>query len=169
MISGASVMDAAILIIAANEKCPQPQNQEHLMAVEVISANLNPKNILIVQNKIDLVTPEQAKENYYQIKKFIKGTIAENAPIIPTCAIFGSSKKGYGIETISKYIAERFVEKVERDNNEPNISDNNEPNISDNNEPIMSIIRSFDINKVGTKIPKMKGGVIGGNCSSRFI
>ena len=30
MLSGAAIMDAAILIIAANEKCPQPQTREHL-------------------------------------------------------------------------------------------------------------------------------------------
>ena len=44
------------------------------------------KNIVIAQNKIELVSKEKAIENYNQIKNFIKGTVAENAPIIPISA-----------------------------------------------------------------------------------
>src|SRR3972149_9450894 len=33
MLSGANVMDGALLLVAANEKCPQPQTQEHIMAL----------------------------------------------------------------------------------------------------------------------------------------
>ncbi len=32
MLSGATIMDGALLLIAANETCPQPQTREHLMA-----------------------------------------------------------------------------------------------------------------------------------------
>ncbi len=35
MLSGATIMDGAILLIAANEKCPQPQTREHLMALKI--------------------------------------------------------------------------------------------------------------------------------------
>ena len=59
MLSGAAIMDGAILIIAANEKCPQPQTEEHLMALNIMGI----KNIVIVQNKIDLVSEEQALKN----------------------------------------------------------------------------------------------------------
>ena len=75
-------MDGAILVIAANEPCPQPQTKEHLMALDALGI----KNVIIVQNKIDLVDEERAKENYKQIKEFVKGTVAENAPIIPISA-----------------------------------------------------------------------------------
>ena len=34
MLNGTSVMDAAVLLIAANMQCPQPQTREHLAAVE---------------------------------------------------------------------------------------------------------------------------------------
>ncbi len=36
MLSGAAIMDGAILVIAADEPCPQPQTREHLAAAEVI-------------------------------------------------------------------------------------------------------------------------------------
>ena len=35
MISGASIMDGALLLVAATEKCPQPQTREHLAALEI--------------------------------------------------------------------------------------------------------------------------------------
>ena len=79
MLSGAAIMNGALLLIAANEKCPQPQTKEHLMALAISDV----RNIIIVQNKIDIVTEEEALENYGQIKEFISGTVAEGAPIIP--------------------------------------------------------------------------------------
>ncbi|CAG5867814.1 unnamed protein product, partial [Menidia menidia] len=51
MLNGAAVMDAALLLIAGNESCPQPQTSEHLAAIEIMKL----KHILILQNKIDLV------------------------------------------------------------------------------------------------------------------
>ncbi|PKP55223.1 MAG: hypothetical protein CVT89_09090 [Candidatus Altiarchaeales archaeon HGW-Altiarchaeales-2] len=69
MLSGAAVMDGAILVIGANEKCPQPQTAEHLTALSVLGI----KNVIIVQNKVDLVSKEEAKENYIQIKNFVGG------------------------------------------------------------------------------------------------
>lgn len=44
------------------------------------------KHIIILQNKIDLVKEGQAKEQYEQIVKFVQGTVAEGAPIIPISA-----------------------------------------------------------------------------------
>ena len=82
VLSGASIMDGALLLVAANEKCPQPQTEEHLEALRIAGI----KNIIIVQNKVDIVKPEEAKKNYEQIKKFVKGSFAENAPIIPVSA-----------------------------------------------------------------------------------
>ncbi|MCD6301021.1 MAG: translation initiation factor IF-2 subunit gamma, partial [Staphylothermus sp.] len=82
MLSGAAIMDGAILVIAANEPCPQPQTREHFVALDITGI----RNIVIVQNKVDVVTKEQALENYEQIKKFIEGTWAEDAPIIPVSA-----------------------------------------------------------------------------------
>ena len=138
MLSGAALMDGALLLIAANEKCPQPQTKEHLMALSIIGID----KIIIVQNKIDIVTREQAVENYKQIKDFIKGTIAEDAPIIPV-----SANRGVNIDMLIESIEEHIVSKIQRDLNAP---------------PLMHVARSFDINSPGTVPKDLKGGVIGG-------
>lgn len=51
MLTGAAVMDAALLIVAGNMSCPQPQTAEHLAAVDIMKL----KHILIIQNKIDII------------------------------------------------------------------------------------------------------------------
>lgn len=138
MLSGAALMDGALLLIAANEKCPQPQTKEHLMALSIVGI----ENIVIVQNKIDIVSREQAIENYKQIKEFIKGTIAENAPIIPI-----SANHGVNIDMLIEAIEKYIVPKVKRD-----------PFA----HPLMHVARSFDINSPGTKLQDLRGGVLGG-------
>ena len=45
MLSGSALMDGAMLVIAASEKCPQPQTKEHLMALDLVGI----KKIIIVQ------------------------------------------------------------------------------------------------------------------------
>src|SRR3990170_74770 len=99
MLSGAAIMDGALLVIAANEDCPQPQTKEHLMALNILGI----KNIIIIQNKIDIVPREKVLENYNQIKAFVKGTVAENAPIIPVSAQ-QNANIDLIIEAIEKYI-----------------------------------------------------------------
>ncbi|MFH1786419.1 MAG: translation initiation factor IF-2 subunit gamma [archaeon] len=137
MLSGAAIMDGAVLVIAANEPCPSPQTKEHLMALDIIGK----EKVVIVQNKIDLVTKEQAMENYKQIKAFVKGTVAENSPIIPI-----SAQKRQNIDAVIMAI-ETHIPTPKRDVKSP---------------PKMLIARSFDINKPGTKPKDLKGGVLGG-------
>ena len=137
MLSGSAIMDGALLLIAANEKCPQPQTREHLMALEMIGV----KNIVIVQNKIDLVTKEEALENYKEIKEFIKGTIAENSEIIPI-----SAQHNININEIVRAIEE----------------DIKTPKRDETLKPLFYVARSFDVNKPGSKIDNLIGGVLGG-------
>lgn len=137
MLCGSAIMDAAILVIAANEVCPQPQTKEHLTALDITGI----KNIIIVQNKIDLVSKEDAKKNYDQIKAFIKDTIAENAPIIPI-----SAQHNINIDILLKEIEEKFKT----------------PSRDLKKDPIFFVARSFDINKPGTEIKNLHGGVLGG-------
>jgi translation initiation factor 2 subunit 3 len=137
VLSGASLMDGSILVIAANERCPQPQTREHLTALEVVGI----KNVIIVQTKIDLVSEDKALENYEQIKEFIAGTFLENAPIIPV-----SAQHKINIDAILEAI-ERMIPTPQRDLDKP---------------PLMYVARSFDINKPGTEIKNLSGGVIGG-------
>jgi translation initiation factor 2 subunit 3 len=138
MLSGAAIMDGAVLVIAANEQCPQPQTREHLTALDIAGI----KNIVIVQNKIDLVSEKNAIKNYEQILKFIKGTCAEGAPIIPV-----SAHHDVNIDVLIKAIDD-CIPTPKRDLDKP---------------PIMYIARSFDINKPGTRPESLKGGIIGGS------
>lgn len=73
MLTGAAVMDAALLLIAGNESCPQPQTSEHLAAVEIMKL----RNILILQNKVDLVRESEALQQQKDIAKFIEGVSQE--------------------------------------------------------------------------------------------
>ena len=138
MLSGAAIMDGAVLVIAANEPCPQPQTREHLTALDIAGI----KNIIIVQNKIDLVTEKNAIKNYEQILKFVKGTVAENAPIIPV-----SAHQDINIDILIKAL-ENKIPTPKRDKNKP---------------PLMYVARSFDINKPGARPNDLQGGVIGGS------
>ncbi len=138
MLSGAAVMDGAILVIAADEQCPQPQTREHLAAIEAVGL----KNLVIVQNKIDLVSREKALKNYDEIRNFIKGSIAEDAPIIPV-----SAQQMVNIDLLIQGM-QKYLPTPTRDPDLP---------------PRMHIIRSFDVNKPGTAIDDMVGGVIGGS------
>jgi translation initiation factor 2 subunit 3 len=138
MLSGASLMNGACLLISADERCPQPQTREHLEALNI--ANI--KNIIIIQNKIDAVSKEQALENYKQIKEFVKGTIAQNAPVIPVSAVFGANLN---------LIVRAFEEIIKS------------PAIEEGEEFQFLVARSFDINRPGTQINDLKGGVIGGS------
>tara|TARA_B100000459_G_scaffold147213_1_gene115819 strand:+ start:5777 stop:7015 length:1239 start_codon:yes stop_codon:yes gene_type:complete len=138
MITGASIMDGAMLMVAANETCPQPQTREHLMALEIAGI----KNIVIVQNKIDLVTKDRAMESYKEIKQFLKGTIAQNAPIIPV-----SAHHDVNLDILIEAIEQTIPT----------------PNRQDDERAVMHIARSFDVNRPGTRPAKLTGGVIGGS------
>ncbi len=138
MLSGAAIMDGAVLVIAANEPCPQPQTREHLTALDISGI----KNIVIIQNKIDLVTENNAVKNYEQILKFVKGTVAEDAPIIPV-----SAHQDINIDVLIQAL-EKTIPTPVHDKDKP---------------PLMYTARSFDINKPGARPNDLRGGVIGGS------
>jgi len=138
MLSGATLMDGALLVIDATQPCPQPQTREHLIALEIIGV----KNIVIVQNKVEVASREKILENYRQILEFIKGTIAEDAPIIPVSALHKAN-----IDVLIQAI-EEHIPTPHRDPAKP---------------PRMLVARSFDVNKPGTSPEKLVGGVLGGS------
>ena len=137
MLSGAALMDGAILVMAANEKVPQPQTREHLLALSVLGI----RQIVLVQNKADLAEYEEALDNYKQIKDFVSGSIAEKAPIIPV-----SAQHKLNIDALIEAI-EKTIKTPARIKNA---------------EPVMHVLRSFDVNKPGSPIKQVKGGIIGG-------
>lgn len=138
MLSGAAVMDAALLLIAGNEPCPQPQTSEHLAAIEIMKL----KHVIILQNKVDLMREESALDHQKSILKFIKGTIADGAPIVPI-----SAQLKYNIDAVNECIV-KSIPVPPRDFNVT---------------PRLIVIRSFDVNKPGAEIRDLKGGVAGGS------
>ena len=138
MLNGAAVMDAALLLVAGNEPCPQPQTSEHLAAVEIMRL----RNIIILQNKVDLVKPEAALKQQEDIKKFIAGTVADGAPIIPISAVLK-----YNTDVVCEYLT-RYIPVPVRDFM---------------STPKLIVIRSFDVNKPGEEVQNLKGGVAGGS------
>ncbi len=138
MLSGAALMNGAVLVVAANEQCPQPRTEEHLMALKMSGV----KDIVVAQNKIDLVNKEKAIENYKQIKNFLKEYGYENAPIIPTAANFNTN-------------IDILIESIENTIKTPKFDDSKKLK--------MYVVRSFDVNKPGTKPSDLKGGILGGS------
>ncbi|KAJ0969295.1 hypothetical protein J5N97_022172 [Dioscorea zingiberensis] len=138
MLNGAAIMDGALLLIAGNESCPQPQTSEHLAAVEIMRL----QHIIILQNKIDLIQESAAINQHESIQKFIQGTIADGAPVVPI-----SAQLKYNIDVVCEYLVNK-IPIPERNFTSP---------------PNMIVIRSFDVNKPGSEVDEIKGGVAGGS------
>ncbi|ELY48675.1 translation initiation factor IF-2 subunit gamma [Natronorubrum bangense] len=138
MLSGASLMDGAVLVISASESVPQPQTEEHLMALDIIGID----NIVIAQNKVDLVSGDQARQNYEEIQEFVEGTVAEDAPVVPVSA---------GQEVNLDLLMQAIEEEIPTPDRDPDA------------DPRMHVARSFDINKPGTTHENLAGGVLGGS------
>ncbi len=137
MISGVSFVDGALMVVDASMPVPQPQTEEHFIALGIMGI----KSMVIVQNKIDLVNRDKAIENYLQIKNFVKGTWAEPSRIIPISALHKVN-----IDALATAIND-VVKPKEFDISKP---------------PIMHVLRSFNVNKPGTPPEKLIGGVLGG-------
>ena len=144
MLSGSALMDGAILVIAANEQVPKPQTREHLLALEILGI----KQIVVVQNKVDLISYKEALSNYKDITKFVKGTKALKSPIIPV-----SAQSGLNIDALIGAI-EDTIETPKRE---------------EDKDAVMHVLRSFDVNKPGAKIKTIKGGVIGGSLTQGVL
>jgi translation initiation factor 2 subunit 3 len=138
MLSGAAIMDGAVLVVGANEPVPQAQTEEHLMALDIIGID----NIVVAQNKIDLVDRDAARENHEQIQAFVEGTVAEDAPIVPV-----SAQQAVNMDVLIDAI-ETEIPTPDRD-----------PEA----DARMQVARSFDINRPGTTFDQLVGGVIGGS------
>lgn len=134
-LSGATLIDAAILVIAANEGI-KPQTREHLVTLQAKKV----EKIIVIQNKIDLVDKPSALKNQKDIKNFL-GKKYENVKIIPV-----SAQQKVNIDEIFKAIAEIKI-----------------PDRNENEKPIFLIARSFDINKPGTIPKNLNGAVLGGS------
>ncbi len=138
MLSGASLMDGAVLVVSATETVPQAQTEEHLMALDIIGI----ENIVIAQNKIDLIDRDRVERNYEQIQEFVEGTVAEDAPVVPI-----SAQQEVNIDLLMQAIEEEIPT----------------PERNPEDDPQMYVARSFDINRPGTTWDELTGGVLGGS------
>ncbi len=138
MLAGAFLMDGALLVVAANEPVPKPQTREHLQALQMLGM----KNIVIAQNKVDLVTDAEAKKNHQQIETFVANTIAAEAPIIPI-----SAQQRLNIDALIESL-EDVIPTPKRDVTA---------------DSLMYVVRSFDVNRPGNEVTDLSGGVLGGS------
>lgn len=137
MVSGAAAVDAALMVVDATASVPQPQTAEHFAVVDIIGV----RNMVVAQNKIDLVTREKAVENYNQIRKFLADTWAQNSPVVPVSALHRVN-----IDVLAFYINK--------------ITPRRDPDMA---KPArMAVLRSFNVNPPGTPVNKLRGGVLGG-------
>lgn len=83
-----------------------------------------------------------AQNQHEAIQGFIQGTIAEKAPVVPI-----SAQLKYNVDAVCEYIVRRIPVPV-RDFTSP---------------PQMIVIRSFDVNKPGSEVEDLQGGVAGGS------
>jgi len=146
MIKGATVVDAAILVTDVRREALQIQTLEHLAILSV----LNVKNIIVVQNKADLVSGEQCIKHYNELKQSLIGTVAEESIIVPV-----SAQNDINIDVLRLCL----MKLVEGMDERMRISLDK---VSAFTCGLFNIVRSFDINKPGIDYLLMKGGIVGG-------
>ena len=138
MLSGAAIMDGALFVLSSNVPTPQAQDREHMLAAQMVGL----RRMVVVQNKIDVVDRARAMANYQEIRNFTKNTVAEDAPVIPV-----SAQHKLNMDVLIGAIQERIPT----------------PKRDSAVAPRLSILRSFDVNKPGTDVEGLVGGVVGGS------
>ena len=105
MVSGVVGMDMVLLVVAADEGI-MPQTREHLDILELLGI----EKCILVLTKCDTVDPEWVDMMEEDIRKELKDTILENAPVVRV-----SSVTGEGIESLKKEIEKMVSSLPERD------------------------------------------------------
>ena len=103
MVAGASGIDAALLVIAADESV-MPQTREHLAIMELLGVH----DGLVAMTKIDRVQDEEGMLDLVadDIREFTLGTFLEGKPIVPV-----SSVTGEGLDLLRHEIG-RLIDRV---------------------------------------------------------
>ena len=96
MVAGASNINAALLVIAADEGVSL-QTREHFDILQLLGIEKN----IVALTKADLVNDERILEITGQVKDFLKGSFSEDAPIIPVSAVDGT-----GVDDLKHALAE---------------------------------------------------------------
>jgi translation initiation factor 2 subunit 3 len=102
------------------------------------------ENVVIAQNKVDLVDRDAAVANAEEIEEFVAGTVAEDAPVVPISA---------GQEINLDLLIAAIEDEIPTPERDPDA------------DARFHIARSFDINRPGTAPADLRGGVLGGTLS----
>jgi len=102
MVTGASTVDVAMVVIAADDGI-MPQTREHIAILNLLGIRQG----IIVINKIDLVETEWLELVVAEVQNLVQATFLANAPLFRV-----SVTTGAGIKELKKYLTdlpERFV------------------------------------------------------------
>ena len=138
MLNGATVMDTTITVESASNTELSDQTKQHLTATRL--ADL--PNSITCLNKMDLIKKNIAVDRLNKLQTQLIGTQAENSPIVPVVANYGTN-----VDVLCEYIC-RFVKEPKRDLE---------------SKLKMTVVRSFNINKQQVPIDQLEGGVVGGS------
>jgi translation initiation factor 2 subunit 3 len=139
MLNGTCVMDSTIIVEAIdNKQIPAPQTEEHLFVAKI----MNLPNSIVCMNKMDLVTRSKATKKIHEFQNYLieNDTIAKDSLMIPIAANYG----------INADVLCECITKLEDPKRDLDV------------ETRMIIVRSFQINKPGTRMSDISGGVVGG-------
>ncbi|XP_041972572.1 elongation factor Tu-like [Aricia agestis] len=120
MISGASQMDAAILVVAATDG-PMPQTKEHLLLAQQVGI----KYIVVYVNKVDLVDDEMLELVEIEMREMLGdyGFNGSSAPMVAGSALkaLNDDQSEIGVPSIRKLLDEidNFVPDIQRDVTSP--------------------------------------------------
>ena len=132
MVAGAGSVDVAMFVVAADDGW-MPQSEEHLHVLTY----LNVRNAVVALTKSDSV--DDIEFSSEMVSESLKGSVFENAPIVPVCALIGD-----GIEELR----EALIQEIIKVSPPPNIE-----------KPRLSVDRVFSPKGVGTVITgTMSGG-----------
>ena len=148
LIAGTAPINVALLVISCNEGIA-PQTYQHIKCFKCTEIT----DISIIISKLDLAkTKEQLYELIDKIDTFMNEELDENLdpPIIPL-----SSFDGTNMNQLIKFLLSRNYSNIIASTIKEEFN--------------MNIIRSFDINKPGTKINCLKGAVIGGSIKTGYL
>jgi selenocysteine-specific elongation factor len=147
MLAGATGIDLAILVIAADDSI-MPQTREHLEILRLLGL----RHGLVALTKCDLVDETTREVVELEIHDLLRGTFLAEAPIVRT-----SAHKGEGIAELKDAIAEacrRLSDSAPADGTGPPVSIENQKSKIENQREWfrMAIDRSFIVQGHGTVV-----------------
>ena len=90
MVAGATGIDGVIFVVAADDGI-MPQTREHLDILTLLGVRYG----LVVLTKIDIVNSDRVESMQAELKRFLRGTFLQNAPICPMSNITGQGFDGF--------------------------------------------------------------------------